>query len=300
MLDNLSEKKKTWKLLELLNWTSQYLSERGFENSRLNVELLLAHVLGYNRIDLYLNAEKPLIPSELSGFKALLKRRLRREPLQYILGRTEFMSLPFTINSTILIPRPETEILVESVIAEAKTRFQESEHIACLDIGTGSGNVAVALAIYLPGLNITAIDITAEGLALAQENARLNNVMDRIRFQLLDFFASDLRTRLTEKFQIVVSNPPYIATEEILSLPPEVRDFEPRLALDGGADGLKFYRKIATELKNLLHSDGFAAFEIGYQQAQAIQTLFKHHGLGPTRVLKDLTGKDRIILVNAS
>lgn len=299
MLDDFSAKKKDWKLLELLTWTSQYLSERGFENPRLNVEQLLAQTLGFNRIDLYLNVDKPLIASELSQFKALLKRRLRHEPLQYILGRTEFMSLPFRIAPGVLIPRPETEILVESVLAEAKGRFPDQQPVTCLDIGTGSGNVAVALARYWPDLTVTAIDINSAGLALAQENARSNGVAERIRFQLLDFLAPDRQSHFSEKFQVVVANPPYIASAEIPSLPPEVRDYEPRQALDGGVDGLNFYRKIALELKALLHPDGFAAFEIGYQQAPAIQQLFQHHGLGFTRVRQDLAGKDRIILVHS-
>lgn len=300
MLDDLSGQKKTWKLLELLTWTSQYLLERGFENPRLNVEQLLAHTLGCQRIGLYLNADKPLIASELSHFKALLKRRLRHEPLQYILGRAEFMSLPFRITSAVLVPRPETEILVESVLAEVKSRFPDRKHISCLDIGTGSGNVAVALARYSSELNITAIDISADGLALAQENASSNGVANRIRFRLVDFLASDLLTCLSDKYQIVVSNPPYIASADIATLPPEVRDFEPRQALDGGVDGLNFYRKIAHDLKHLLQPDGFAAFEIGYQQAPAIQQLFQHHGLGTNRVRQDLAGKDRIILVTGS
>ncbi len=294
---------KTWNVLELLNWGSQYLSEKGFENSRLNAERLLGHTLSLGRVDLYLNFERPLAPEELERFKKLLKRRLQHEPLQYIFGETEFFSLDFEVNPGVLIPRPETEVLVETVLKRCFEKFDSERMITILDIGTGSGCIAVALAKNLPKASITAIDISEAALTTAAENARLNEVGNQIKFQKVDFLSKDLLNQFQNKFDVIVSNPPYISDAEFPNLPSEVRDFEPRTALSDtdplrgkdGADGRNFYRQIAATAPMILNQHGFVAVEVGLGQASSVKDFFTKSGLSQIQLIADLNGIDRVV-----
>lgn len=276
-----------------MNLSTQHLAEKGFENPRLNVERLLASVLKMNRIDLYLNFERPIAEPELNQFKTLLQRRLKHEPLQYILAATEFMSLPFKIDRRSLIPRPETEILVQTVLDRVQSRGDAPSVIRILDIGTGSGNIAVSLAKYLPQAQVTALDVAADALAMARENAELNGVLSQ-----LDFVNQDIAHYQTATpFQVIVSNPPYVTSAEWEKLPWEIKLYEPRLALDGGVDGMACFQKIIARLPALLATDGWAGFEMDPRQAPALEKILLRSNYQSTRI-PDLNQQDRVILIH--
>ena len=289
-----SPAKQQWTVLSLLEWSANHLLEQGFDEARLHVELLLAHVLNYSRLQLYTNFDRPLTPEELYRFKELFKRRLTHEPLQYILGETEFMGLPLFVDSNVLIPRPETELLVEKVLEVIKTTAKAD--VTVLDIGTGSGNICVAIAKFMPDANVTSMDVSAEAIRLAARNVERNDVA---RVSLLhqsvfeDFLAG-------MKFDVIVSNPPYISIEEFGTLQPEVRDFEPRLATTDETDGLKFIRRIANVAAQKLAPLGFLLMEIAHNQSTASQQIVEESGLTGIEVFADYAGHPRIILARKS
>ncbi|RMD89401.1 MAG: peptide chain release factor N(5)-glutamine methyltransferase [Calditrichaeota bacterium] len=287
---------KEWNITRLINWTSEYLQEKGFENAKLNAERMLAHVLSLDRLHLYLNDDRPLTAEELQRFKRLLQRRLRWEPLQYILGETEFMSLPFKVNPDVLIPRPETEILVEKVLEFCQSQFSNKLEIHILDIGTGSGCIAISLARYLSNAQITALDISPEALKIARANALLNQVDNRLDFVLFDFLNTDIPRNWFNKFHVIVSNPPYIARHEFDSLPKEVKDFEPPIALLDGGDGLTFHRKISETAPRLLKAEGIVAVELAMGQAEKVKPLFAEKGFKKITIFTDLTGIERVLI----
>lgn len=289
------QKQKQWKVIDLLNWTANYLTEKGFENSRLETERLLAHSLNLQRIDLYVNFDRPLIPEELSHFKMLLKRRLEHEPLQYVLGETEFYSLPFKVAPGVLIPRPETEILVDQVKNVCSTEFKEDETINLLDVGTGSGIIAITCACHIPNAEIAAVDISEQALKIAQKNAELNEVEEKITFFQQDAL-NEWKTEYHQKFDVIVSNPPYISAAEYEELAVEVKDFEPQQALLAGEKGLDFYHTFLKQLQDLLKPDGLAFFEIGETQAEFLSGFYLSNGY-ETEIIKDLADKDRILKV---
>ena len=275
---------ETWTVLKVLKWTSGYLAERGIGNGRLDAELLLADLLQLDRVGLYLNFDRPLTAAELADFRERVGRRARREPLQYILGRSEFWSLPFRVGPAVLVPRPDTEVLVEEALARAVPA-------ACiLDVGTGSGAIAVALAHELPAARLTAVDISSEALAIAAENARTNGVAERI-----DFATADLHVLPEGTFDLVVANPPYIPAADLAELMPEVRDYEPQLALHGGADGLDAYRALARQASRLLVTGGWLLVEVGVGQAAAVQELLAAAGLGELFCRNDYAGIPRVV-----
>ena len=275
---------EAWTILKVLKWTTGYLAERGIEGGRLDAELLLTDLLDLDRVGLYLNFDRPLSAEELGRYRERVARRARREPLQYILGRAEFWSLPFRVSPAVLVPRPETEVLVE----EALLRTAPNANI--LDIGTGSGAIAVALAHELPEARITGIDISPEALAIAAENVRANGVAERVDLQL-----ADLNQLTTGPFDIVVANPPYIADGDLAGLMPEVRDFEPTLALKGGPDGLDSYRALARQAVELLVPGGWLLLEVGIAQAEAVRDLLATVGLMEIFSRDDYAGVPRVI-----
>ncbi len=286
-----------YRVIDLLKLSTDYLEKKGIENPRLNVELLLGHVLKLNRVQLYLNFERPLSSSELDLFRQFLRRRAGHEPIQYILEEAEFYSLKLKVNRHTLIPRPETELLVDVVIEQCKKKFDQKKAIEILDIGTGSGNISIALAKNVDRTRIIAIDIQDEALTIAKQNAEFHKVSDKIKFIKQDIFAEN--TALVGKFHIIVSNPPYISKEEFAALPKEVKDFEPYVALDGGNEGLIFYRKLAEISKQLLSSDGLIAIEIGAFQADKVHQLFSGTELFQRiQILKDLNDLPRVLLAN--
>jgi release factor glutamine methyltransferase len=282
----MAEERRRWTVIELLKWTADYLGEKKFDNARLNAERLLCHVLNCRRVDLYVNFERPLAAEELAFYKNLLKRRLSFEPLQYIIGETEFFSLTFKVSPAVLIPRPETELLVEQVIAHGR----DLQPGRILDIGTGSGCIAISLAKHLPQAHITAIDQSPAALSLARENAALQQVAERIDFLEWDFSGTEFP--FSEPFDIVASNPPYIRKSDYERLPAEIKNFEPLEALAAGIDGLEAYRHLRRWLSRLLIGGGRAFFEIGADQTADIQQLFPDAAM-----VQDLAGRDRVAVV---
>jgi release factor glutamine methyltransferase len=296
LISQQKEPLQKWTVVGLINWTTDYLIDKSMENSRLIVERLLAHTLQVDRVHLYLNFDRPLDAEELSVFKAKLKRRLNHEPLQYIIGEAEFMSLPFRVSPGVLIPRPETEVLVEACIKLCRQEFGQAERIDILDIGTGSGNIAIALAKNLKSAFVTAIDSSAEALKVARENALLNDVSDKIEFVHSPIEEFSI-AQYDNGFDMVVSNPPYVSASEYAALPPEIRDYEPEEALLAGEEGLDFYRKNSVILRHLLRPHGFAILEIGAHQGESVRALFVKEEVTQCEILKDLAGRDRVILL---
>lgn len=273
-----------WTVLKVLKWTSGYLAERGIDSGRLDAELLLADLLQLDRVGLYLNFDRPLTAEELASYRERVGRRARREPLQYILGRTEFWSLSFRVGPAVLVPRPDTEVLVEEALARVATEAR------ILDVGTGSGAIAVALAHELADARVTAVDISAEALAVAAQNARDNGLAERIAF-----IRADLHALPEGQYDLVVANPPYIAEGEFAGLMPEVRDYEPQLALAGGADGLDAYRALARQAPRLLTAGGWLLVEIGAGQAAAVGELLAEAGLEECFTRDDYAGLPRVV-----
>jgi release factor glutamine methyltransferase len=271
--------------LPLSQKAAQLLAERGIENARLEAELLLAHVLGIRRLDLYLQFERPMQENELERFRAVVRRRLKREPLQYIVGHTQFRALDLKVDRRALIPRPETEILVGVVldfVGDAPARI--------IDIGTGTGAIALSLAKEAPQCSVVATDVSADAAELARENA-LANGMD------LDVRVGDLWVAAPQGcFDVAVSNPPYIAETERPELQPEVRDFEPGGALFAGDDGLTVLRALITDAPARLNAGGLLALEIGSTQAAAVVALIEAtSSFENIRVVRDLSGRERIV-----
>ncbi|MBN1893246.1 peptide chain release factor N(5)-glutamine methyltransferase [bacterium] len=280
-----------WRLGDILREGTLFLSSRQIENPRLDAERLLCKVMGKRRIDLYLCHDQPVSPAERAGFKNLLLRRASREPLQYILGETEFMSLPFRLSPHVLIPRPETEILVEMVLNLVPVR----EAVSILDIGTGSGCIAVSLAFYLPRSGITAVDISRSALDIAAENAVLNGVQERIRFQILDIRSPESPPEFESGFRFIVSNPPYISQPEWETLAPEIKNHEPGIALYAGADGLSLHRLVAEKSFDWLQAGGMLILEVGLGQADPAGEILRKKGYRSVASRKDLAGVERIV-----
>lgn len=298
-------------VLEAIQKSAEFLAKKGVESSRLQTELLLAHLLKMPRMKLYLNFERVLAQAETDALREFIKRRGRREPLQHIIGTTSFCGLDIAINRHALVPRPETELLAE----EGRTFLStlNPQPSTALDFGTGSGCIAIALAVKCPNAKLTAADISIEALALAKENAVRNGAADRIEFLQGDGFEALTegrggRTRepkervqdgspgSSRRFDLIISNPPYIPSAEIATLQPEVRDFDPRAALDGGKDGLSFYRLLASQAKSFLKSNGKIMLEIGDGQADAVSTMFATQNWIVEAVKEDYSQRARILI----
>jgi release factor glutamine methyltransferase len=292
----MSEQNKVWKIIDLTKWTTDYLQSKGFESPRLNVELLLSHVLKLKRIELYLNFERILKPEELAEFKSLLKRRLGNEPVQYIIGETEFFSLKFLVNKSVLIPRPETEILVEKVIDFCKKKYPEDKTINVLDIGTGSGNIAISLAKNLPLAKVVAIDISNEALETAHKNAEIHNVSEQIQFKKIDIITEKIPSEMGKKIDILVSNPPYIPLQEFQNLPDEIKKFEPEIALHDNSDGFSFYKKIVDLCELFFNSSGSIFFEAHYKGGETLKNILEQKGFRSVSLYKDYNEIDRVVV----
>lgn len=273
-----------WTLLRLLRWTTDYFTEKGIANPRLDAELLLADILKLDRVGLYLNFERPLNAAELDAIRPLVKRRGQREPLQYLLGHTEFWSLPFEVNPAVLIPRGDTEILVEEALNHAGASG------TLLDVGTGSGAIVVSLATELADWAMIGLDISPQALEVAVRNATSNGVAERVQF-----VPGDLARLPREKYDLIVSNPPYIAEQEWDGLMPEVRCFEPQQALLAEENGLACYRLLADQACDCLAPGGWLLVEIGSSQADAVQQLFVAAGLNDVYVREDYAGQPRVV-----
>lgn len=286
------KKQKVSTVVETLNKAANYLESRGLENPRLNAELLLGHVIGLRRIDLYLNHQRPLLADELSTFRTLVKRRLAGHPLQYLTGEAEFFSLPFQVSSAALIPRPETEILVDAALKRLGSMIPP---LRVADLGTGSGVIAIALAVHLSEAQFWATDRSSEALRLAERNARRHGVEERIHFVSGDLF-DPLRGQ-EGTFSAVVSNPPYVSSGHLADLPAEIQLHEPLIALDGGRDGLKVIRRVIEEAPQFLSVGGILALEVGAGQAPEVVTLMDSAGgLSHLQTIEDYAGVERVVL----
>lgn len=298
-----------WTILKLLDWTTAYFTDHGVPNPRLDAELLLSDILKLRRIDLYLNFEKPVAPSDLARFKLLIQRRGKREPLQHILGHADFFGRRFSVTPDVLIPRPETEQLVVRAMEWLDAHPHATQ---VLDIGTGSGCIAITLALERPTLQVTAVDISEAALEVARGNAETLGASlllrhPRSEFQVLAGTQLSCTTSGSpptlyshcgdDVFDLIISNPPYIPTGDIADLQTEVSRFEPHLALDGGEDGLAFYRQLLLDAPPLLKSGGACAMEIGLGQRKSITDIASSIGLWQSpKCFADLSGTERILI----
>ena len=282
-----AQTKDIWTIVKILDWTKQYFADKGIENPRLDAEILLCAVLSCPRINLYVHFDQPLKAEELSKYKEFIVRRGRQEPLAYILGEKAFMNYIFKVTPAVLVPRPETELLVESLVE----MNDSSKKIKILDLGTGSGAIIISLLSLLPLAEGTAVDISSAALAVATENAERLGVRERFAPVLSDLYS---KLPVGEQYDVIVSNPPYIPSEDIAALAADVQK-EPKGALDGGRDGLDFYRKIIAGASAYLLPEGLLAFEIGIHQGDAVTQLCRDHGFGVTAVRKDYAGIERMI-----
>lgn len=278
-----------WTVKDLLTWTTKYLHGKGIEAARLEAQVLLAHVLDCPKIDLMVRYAEEPTEAERTRFRELVRRRVEHWPVAYLIGRREFYLLPFEVTPAVLIPRPETETLVLQALALLKGKAGAR----VLDLGTGSGCIAVSIAHQAKGAAVTAVDVSPDALDVARRNATAHGVADRVRFLPGDLFAP---LPAGAAFDLIVSNPPYVTQGELAGLAPEVRDHEPRLAFDGGPDGLNFYRRIAADAGRFLAPGGSVLVEIGATQEAAVRSMFAAAGLtvGPT--VKDAAGLPRVVI----
>lgn len=279
---------RTW-LLEGV----ERLRGAGIESARIDAEVLLCHCLAASRTDLYSRFEQTLSANAIELFQSLLERRATQEPIAYITGVKEFWSLDFAVDRRVLIPRPETELLVEWTIARAQT-INSGRPLKILDLGTGSGAIAVALAAELPHAQIWAVDISSAALAIAERNAQRHGSAQRIRFLAGDLFEPLVGQAV--QFDMIVSNPPYISRQEFVHLSAEIRAHEPLTALDGGEDGLAYYRRMVAGAPQFLATGGALLCEIGASQGDAVTKLFvSAGGFEAPAIYQDLAGKDRVV-----
>jgi len=278
-----------WSIKRVLAWATDDFRRRGNKTARLDAELLLGEAIGFDRIKLIVEAERPLAEGELGRYRELIKRRRNGEPIAYILGRREFFALPFRVDRRVLIPRPDTETLVESALAGT-----EAQHLygRLLDLCTGSGCVAVAFAKARPTWRVTAVDLSPDAAALARENVRRAGVVHNVSVREGDLFDP---LPPDAKFELITANPPYIPSGEIAGLDSDVRDFEPRLALDGGEDGLVIIRRLLDAAPRYLAPGGLLAMEVGFDQAPAVAALFERAGFVEIARARDLAGVERVV-----
>lgn len=282
---------------EALSRASSFLSEANMRESAHIAEYLLRSFLGYDRTKFVMELHSPIDPKAWDSFQQWLERAKEGEPIQYIIGKQDFYGETFSVSPDVLIPRPETELLIEHLLQAARKHFIE-QRLSVIDLGTGSGAIAITLAKLCPDWDIWALELSVGALNVAKQNAANVGVLDRIHFVQGDMLAlsSALEGKRAKPFHIMVSNPPYIPRNEIPYLQREVRDHEPHMALDGGIDGLDFYRGIIAQLKSWLSSPGIVAFEIGIGQSQAITQMLKECNIAETEVHYDFQNIDRIVL----
>ena len=284
---------KPWTTMGLLQTTTTFLQERGHEEPRLAAERLLAHVLRCKRVDLYLETERPVQETELSPYRDLVRSFAKGTPLQYIVGETDFMGLPFHVDARALIPRPETEILVDAVRKHLSSISGMPATV--LELGVGSGAIAVSLAVHHETVEVWATEVSIAAAKLAQHNVRRHQVQERVHVIVGSRFDA-LAPELEGAFGVVVSNPPYVRIDEMPGLPAQVRDYEPFQALQGGEEGLDFHRYLTDSGLRFLAPGGLLATEIGASQGAAVQTLFVAAGMQDVQIIPDYAGLDRVVM----
>ena len=285
---------EVWTIGKILKWTEEYFQKAQLDSPRLDAEVLLAYVLNQpERIYLYVHFDQPLEQPELTAYRECIKRRVQHEPVAYITGHRDFMGLDFKVTKDTLIPRPDTEILVEAVLQRLPAAGENS---TLADIGTGTGAICLSLLNYLPKLRAMAVDISPGALAVAQENSVSLGLSQRV-----EFLQGDLLAPLKAKGELlntIVSNPPYIPKADIATLASDVKAYEPMGALDGGEDGLDFYRRLLAESGDLLKDGGFLAMEVGIHQAHQLEALAKDMSQwGKCEILRDLAGIERVVIL---
>ena len=283
---------RSWRLLDILENTSRFFASKGLENARLQAELLLAAVLGVKRLDLYLQFERPLHTSEVDHYREYVRQRLQRVPVQYITGVAAFRHLELTVTPAVLIPRPETEVLVDVALE----LLPEGGRV--LDLCCGSGAVALSLAQEAAAAEVVAADVSAAALEVAKANGQRCGLAERVEWHCGDLFAP---LRGTEPFDLVAANPPYVRRGDLAQLAPEVRDYEPHLALDGGEDGLAYYRRIAQEAADFIRPGGYLLLEVGDGQSAAVEALLaRSERLTEVQIRPDLNQIPRVVVARAA
>lgn len=283
-----------WTIKRLLDWSTNFFTQKALDSPRLSAELILSHVLDLKRIELYTNFDKPVAKPQLDQLRELVKRAVQNEPIAYLTGKTEFYSLEFAVTRDCLIPRPETELLVERAIEFLRGRA--SKQLVC-DLCTGCGCIAVAIAKNVADVDVLATDISDTALQVAVQNAINHRVTERIKFLHGDLFEPLIPEMDNSRFDLVLCNPPYITSSEYQRLEPNVKDYEPKAALLGGADGLDVYRRICRHIEQFLKSDAALMLEIGYGQGQDVARLLGQTNLfNKISVEKDFQNNDRIVI----
>ncbi|MCG9129331.1 peptide chain release factor N(5)-glutamine methyltransferase [Candidatus Poribacteria bacterium] len=284
---------KIWNVLELLDWTTEYFEKHNIPNPRLDAEVLLGHLLEKSRLQLYLHFDMPVYQEHLSIFRELIKRRIALTPISYLINRKEFMSLDFYVDERVLIPRPETEFIVETIL---NTNPEKPQRV--LEIGTGSGVIATALAVNEPEWEIIATDICQDALQVAEKNRDAHECTERVSLLHGDLF-EPIQELDTSHFNWIVSNPPYVMSRENNDLSPDVRDHEPHIALFAGEDGLSIIRRLISEAPSYLNPGGKLIFEIGDTQGTPVQELINEQIVyEDSKIIKDYAGKDRVVVAS--
>ena len=289
MEDSKKETLKNWRIIDVINWGVEYFGNKGFDNPRLDIEIFLQHILNCEKIDLYINFEKEFSPSDLKKLKELIKRRLNKEPIQYIIGEACFYGRDFKVNKNVLIPRPETEIIINVSIEFLSTKKNPN----IVDIGTGSGCIGITLAKEFPLAQVIAIDYSESILDIARENAKSLGVKN-IEFIKLDF----LKENFNYIADLIVSNPPYIPSNEMSSLMVDVKEYEPHIALTDKMDGLEFYRLFSNKLNNIIKDEGSLIVEVGNGNHHLkVKKLFEESGHDKVEMIKDYNKDVRVLKV---
>ena len=281
-----------WRLINIINWGETYFREKYFDNPRTEIELLLQHLIGCKKIDLYLQFEKIVKPKELITLRSWVKRRINREPIQYITRSSEFYGRKFIVDQNVLIPRPETEILIDVSVEILSKKNSPT----IIDIGTGSGCIGITLALEIPSSNIIAIDISDSALSIAKKNADMYSIRN-IEFLKLDILNQDI----IHIADMLISNPPYISKEEIPDLMEDVKDFEPMIALTDKSDGLDFYRKFSDIMPHVIKKNGTAILEVGRgSHSDRVKEIFCKSGYNNIDIVEDLNKDKRVFIISNS
>ncbi len=284
---------KIWHVLELLEWTTSYFEKHNIPNPRLDAEVLLGHILKKSRLQLYLHFDMPVFQEDLTILRELIKKRIARTPISYLTHHKEFMSLDFYVDENVLIPRPETEFIVETVL---KSNNSNPENI--LEIGTGSGAIAISIAVNMPECHIIATDICENALAVAEKNRDIHECTERIELMQGDLF-EPIKQVKPKKFNWIVSNPPYISIDESKELSKDIYDHEPHIALIAGDDGLSVIRRLILEAPNFLLPKGKLIFEIGEKQAASVKAILDDHPKYiHSQFINDYAGIERVVVAS--
>ena len=287
-----SKKEKIWRLIDILNWGEKYFKEKYFDNPRIEIEVLLQHIIGCKKIDLYLQFENIVTPENLIILRSLIKRRVNREPMQYIIGSSEFYGRKFFVNQDVLIPRPETEKLIDVSI----DILSKKENPIILDVGTGSGCIGITIALEIPSSSVIAIDISNSALSTAKKNANIYGLKN-MQFINLDIFSQDIN----HTADLLISNPPYISKIEFPGLMIDVKDFEPMMALTDNSDGLEFYRKFSNIIPQVVKKNGVTILEVGRgTHPEKVKEIFNKAGYDNIESVRDLNKDTRVLVINNS